>query len=973
MKIRLPQSILFIAVVAVLWPTLTAMKVRYACPSQNYCVPYLMCPGENQVHPNANGQPEDITDIMYMCGKTISSEAHVCCGTVEHLPEAFEPTVEKWYYDTESDVDETEFTVVPWPGYGTRPLSQDSAVEPDVDSVQDPAPASPRLCPENSYCVPALLCPHPFITYSMVEISLFGIGDARYDCGVIGETATFACCKAHVVVTALFDFVRKYENEHKDRFVATGGEQSYLRISVKDEEDTKESLDNLFRFKLSSYTETSKKSQDSSMTEEADDESVLDENHSRRRRDADTTIQLPEASNLNSARGGISSRTAGVQIEKCGTSLGMSQYARLGAHVNEAIEGQYPWHVAVLSSNYHYMCGGILIGGRWVLTVAHCVDTNYGHSLLVRVGDHDLLQPTKTKLHQAYDIRVKKVNIHPHYMKTNLRADLAVLELQTSVLNLYNVNRVCLPGELQYANILDCEVAGWAGMLPTKDGSKGTSEFSSVLLRSKYQTVTREDCQHHLRSVSGLGRFFRLQDGVLCAKSSDYSSKCLGDGGSGLVCKTSSGQYILRGLVSWGVGCRPQLPTAFVDISYYLPFINSIISGRSAVGPTKNTHGFPHERYDAPHAGYDAPRTGYETPPKGYDAPYTRYDAPHTGYDAPLKGYDAPHTGYDAPHTGYDAPHTGYDAPHTGYDAPHTGYDAPHTGYDAPHTGYDAPHTGYDAPHTGYDAPHTGYDAPLKGYDAPHTGYDAPHTGYDAPHTGYDAPHTGYDAPHTGYDAPLKGYDAPHTGYDAPLKGYDAPHTGYVLPKGYDAPHTGYDAPPKGYDTPYTGYDAPPKGYDTPYTGYDAPPKGYDTPYTGYDAPPKGYDTPYTGYDAPPKGYDTPYTGYDAPPKGYDTPYTGYNAPPKGYDAPHTRYDAPPKGYDAPHTRYDARQGCEPSHTGYDAPPKGYDAPHTGYDAPPKGYVAPPKGYDAPHTGYDAPPKGYDTPHTGYDAPPRVI
>lgn len=54
------------------------------------------------------------------------------------------------------------------------------------------------------------------------------------------------------------------------------------------------------------------------------------------------------------------------------------------------------------------------------------------------------------------------------YMKTNLRADLAVLELQTSVLNLYNVNRVCLPGELQYANILDCEVAGWAGMLPTK-------------------------------------------------------------------------------------------------------------------------------------------------------------------------------------------------------------------------------------------------------------------------------------------------------------------------------------------------------------------------------------------------------------------------------------------------------------------------------------------------------------------------
>lgn len=53
-------------------------------------------------------------------------------------------------------------------------------------------------------------------------------------------------------------------------------------------------------------------------------------------------------------------------------------------------------------------------------------------------------------------------------MKTNLRADVAVLELQASVLHLQNVNRVCLPGELTYATEHDCDVSAWTAVLPTE-------------------------------------------------------------------------------------------------------------------------------------------------------------------------------------------------------------------------------------------------------------------------------------------------------------------------------------------------------------------------------------------------------------------------------------------------------------------------------------------------------------------------
>ncbi|XP_037775529.1 phenoloxidase-activating factor 2-like [Penaeus monodon] len=271
----------------------------------------------------------------------------------------------------------------------------------------------------------------------------------------------------------------------------------------------------------------------------------------------------------------------------------MSLYARSSMYSGESTPGQFPWHVAVLSSKNEYLCGGALIGDRWVLTVAHCVDEAYGQNLKVRVGDHDLLHSTKLS-YQAYDVQVWKVNIHPHYMKTNLRADVAVLELQASVLHLQNVNRVCLPGELTYATEHDCDVSAWTAVLPTEDGYKPTTDFSSILRHSKYQTMTKEDCQYRLRSFPALGSFFRLQEGILCAKSKD-SKMCLGDGGSALVCKSPSGQYTIKGLVSWGVGCKPNLPTAFVDVDYFLPYITSVIGEKASARPVKHPYSAPHK------------------------------------------------------------------------------------------------------------------------------------------------------------------------------------------------------------------------------------------------------------------------------------------------------------------------------------------------------------------------------------------
>nr|XP_027222800.1 uncharacterized protein LOC113814922 [Penaeus vannamei] len=751
------KYMLFVVAAVSLWPACTSMKVRYACPAaDDVCVPWRMCREENRFL-----QSSTAGGIRYMCGKTISTEGLVCCNTTELLQETFEPSVAEWYYGCcPHHPEDVGLTVVPWPGFGTVPLTQDSAVEPDPISAPDEGPK--RLCPESSFCVPAALCPHSFISYSMAEVALLELKEARYVCGSTEETETFACCQSHIVVTSMVDYVTKFEQENKDTFIVASTENSFLQVIHEEEQTTEESSFNLFRFRLSSTMSenedddesvpASDESQDYSETDEASDESVLADDQSqpdsevdtedvqvvkrkrRRRRDTDPGIVLPQST--SPLRHGIRPPAGSTKSKKCGTCSDMSQYARSGAYSGEATPKQYPWHVAVLSSKNEYLCGGALIGNRWVLTVAHCVDEIYGQNLKVRVGDHDLLHSVTKHSYQAYDVSVRRVNLHPHYMKTNLKADVAVLELQASVLHLQNVNRVCLPGELKDTSGHDCDVAAWTAVLQSEDGYKPTTDFNSKLRYSKYQTITREDCQYRLRAFPSLGSFFRLQEGILCAKSKD-PKMCLGDGGSGLVCKSSSGQYAIRGLVSWGVGCKPNLPTAFVDVAFYLPFITSVIEDGSAM-PAKHPYSIPHK----PTGASTSHNFDHYVPPRRQSHP-TRHSGHSQTYSDPLK----PMHGFGTPSSGH------HPRPNTNY-VPPSGYGTPPAGYDTPPSGYHTPPSGYGTPPAGYDTPPSGYGTPPAGYDAPPSGYGTP-CWYDAPPSGYGTPPAGYDAPPSGYGTPL--------------------------------------------------------------------------------------------------------------------------------------------------------------------------------------------------------------------------
>lgn len=52
-----------------------------------------------------------------------------------------------------------------------------------------------------------------------------------------------------------------------------------------------------------------------------------------------------------------------------------------------------------------------------------------------------------------------------------------------------------------------------------------------------------------------------------------------GDGGAPLVCRSTTNQWIVVGLVSWGVRCgEPNVPGVYTNVSALLPWINSQVA-----------------------------------------------------------------------------------------------------------------------------------------------------------------------------------------------------------------------------------------------------------------------------------------------------------------------------------------------------------------------------------------------------------
>ncbi len=223
-----------------------------------------------------------------------------------------------------------------------------------------------------------------------------------------------------------------------------------------------------------------------------------------------------------------------------------------------AAAGEFPFIVSLQRGSSHF-CGGSLIKKNWVLTAAHCVRSGTS-SLRVKIGLLNLKDNTGVETFTA-----KQVIVHPQNNSSTNENDLALINLDGEskfAPVILNNTTIDIPDEESKAPI--ATTMGWG---TTSEGGK----ISQKLLKVDVPLVNSKNCAN---AYPG-----KTDKTMICAGyQKGGKDSCQGDSGGPLIVKLATGETVLAGAVSWGMGCaRPKKYGVYADVNFGLSWIESQI------------------------------------------------------------------------------------------------------------------------------------------------------------------------------------------------------------------------------------------------------------------------------------------------------------------------------------------------------------------------------------------------------------
>lgn len=260
-------------------------------------------------------------------------------------------------------------------------------------------------------------------------------------------------------------------------------------------------------------------------------------------------------------------------VIRCGYRNGGSHQQPLTRIIDgdEAHPNEFPWMVGLFlrlpNDDLRYIGGGSLIHRSVVMTAAHLIRHIVPEKIVVRAGEHDILDEFNDGKRQ--ESNVSNIIVHEDIYAQGLINDIALIVVNKPFELTEAVNTVCLPPQsVETDQNIMCTSSGWG-----KNGSGRSGKYQATLRKVDLPIVERGKCEHLLRRTR-LGPFYNLNESLMCAGGGQRDT-CKGDGGSPLICEIphDKGRFYQTGVVAGGIGCGGRVPGLYVNVAHFTNWI----------------------------------------------------------------------------------------------------------------------------------------------------------------------------------------------------------------------------------------------------------------------------------------------------------------------------------------------------------------------------------------------------------------